>query len=163
MSATPSPQPELAGALPRLAAMPGILEAALARAGADRLGTRPAAGGFSLREHACHLRDLEREGYLLRLMRLLAEDFPVLEGFAGDRIAEERDYPSQDASAAAGEFAAARAEFVRVLGGLGPAELAREGEFAGRTVTLAAVAAMAAEHDAGHREEIERLLAELGK
>ncbi len=163
MSATPSPPPDVTGALERLAAMPGILEAALARAGADLLGMRPAAGGFSLREHACHLRDLEREGYLLRLMRLLAEDFPVLEGFAGDRIAEERDYPAQDASAAAGEFAAARAEFVRVLRGLGPADLAREGEFAGRTVTLAAVAAMAAEHDAGHREEIERLLEELGK
>jgi len=65
--------PAVAEALACLAGMPAFLEAALARAGTARLAARPEAGGFSLVEHACHLRDLEREGYLLRLMRLLAE------------------------------------------------------------------------------------------
>lgn len=149
-------------ALERLTAMPESIREALERAGPSRLAMRPSDGGFSLVEHACHLRDLEREGYLLRVMRLLAEERPVLEGFAGDRVAVERDYLSQDAAAAAKEFAAARAELVRVVRGLGPGELAREGEFAGRTVTLAAMIALAVEHDAEHRGDIERLLAELG-
>jgi hypothetical protein len=161
MSAATRPS-DLADALARLASMPGFLEAALARAGKSRAAVRPAGGGFSLVEHACHLRDLEREGYLFRVMRLLAEEMPVLEGFAGDRIAEERNYRLQDATAAARDFAAARTELLRVARALGPAELAREGEFAGRTVTLAGVLAMAAGHDAEHRGDIDRLLAELG-
>ncbi len=81
--------------------MPVFLDAALARAGRSRFATRPAGGGFSLVEHACHLRDLEREGYLLRFMRLLAESYPVLEGFEGERVAADRDYLAQDAIAAA--------------------------------------------------------------
>lgn len=142
--------------------MPAFVQAALGRAGPSRFATKPAGGGFSLVEHACHLRDLEREGYLLRIMRLLAEDRPVLEGFEGERVAAERGYLAQDAMAAAGEFAAARGEFVRIVRALGPRELAREGEFAGRAVTLAGVVAMAAGHDREHREDIDRLLAQLG-
>jgi len=142
--------------------MPGSVQSALERAGPSRLALRPADGGFSLVEHACHLRDLEREGYLLRVMRLLAEERPVLEGFAGDRLAIERDYLSQDAAAAARDFAAARAEFVRIVRGLRPGDLAREGEFAGKTLTLEAMVAMAVAHDAEHRGDIDRLLAELG-
>jgi len=142
--------------------MPAFVDAALARAGESRFATRPSGGGFSLVEHACHLRDLEREGYLLRLMRLLAEEYPVLEGFEGERVAADRDYLAQDAIAAANDFASARKELVRVLRGLGTAEFAREGEFAGRTVTLDGVVAMAASHDEEHRGDIERLLADLG-
>jgi hypothetical protein len=153
---------ELREALSRMARMPGLLAAALEQAGPARLARRPAAGGFALVEHACHLRDLEREGYLPRVRRLLAEDRPVLAGFAGDRIAAERGYLSQDAAAAAGDFAAARAELLRVVGGLSPADLAREGEFAGRRVTLEGVVLMAAGHDEEHRADIERLLAEPG-
>jgi hypothetical protein len=153
--------PGLDDALASMAAMPEFLEAALARGGKSRFAIRPAKGGFSLVEHACHLRDLEREGYLLRVTRLLAESNPVLQGFAGDRIAEERDYLSQEAAAAAADFASARAELLRVVRGIGPAELTREGEFAGEQVTLAGMVAMAAAHDAEHRADIDRLLAEL--
>ncbi|MGE0356163.1 MAG: DinB family protein [Burkholderiales bacterium] len=154
--------PDLDGLCAQLARMPAFLDAALERAGAGRVATRPAAGGFSLLEHACHLRDLEREGYLLRILRLLAEERPVLEGFDGERVARERDYASQDAREAAGEFAAARAEVLRVVRGLDREALAREGEFAGGRITLAGVVAMAAAHDAGHRAEIDGLVAELG-
>lgn len=161
MSATTQP-PALAEVTARLAAMPAFLDSALSRAGAARHAVRPEDGGFSLVEHACHLRDLESEGCLFRIMRLLAEDGPVLEGFEGDRIAAERDYLSQDAEAAARKFAATRAEVLRVVGGLGRVELAREGEFGGRRITVSGVVAMAAEHDAQHRGEISRLLDRLG-
>jgi hypothetical protein len=154
--------PDVTGMLARLAEMPGYLDGALRRAGAARLSVKPADGGFSLVEHACHLRDLEREGYLRRVMRLLDEERPVLAGFAGDRIAKERDYASQDAIAAARDFANTRAKLIHVVRGLGRGDLAREGDFAGQPVTLAGVVAMAASHDDEHRADIERLLAQLG-
>jgi hypothetical protein len=147
--------------LARLALMPAFVADALAR-GAGRLDARPAAGGFSLVEHACHLRDLEREGYLARVKRLLSTTGAALEPFHGDRVAEERNYLAQDARQAERAFAAARAELIAIVVTLGPADLAREGTFAGKRVTLEEVVAMAAGHDDEHRMDIERLLAELG-
>jgi hypothetical protein len=157
MKTADCPPLALGEALESLAAMPDFLARALERAAAP---ASPAAdGGFSLVEHACHLRDLEREGYLLRVRRLLEEDSPALAGFDGDRIARERGYRAQDAAAACADFALARAELVRRVRALGDAELCREGEFAGRRVSLADVVLMAAGHDAEHRADIDRLLA----
>ena len=141
-----------------LARMPRILEEAVAGADARALA-RPGPGGtFSLTEQACHLRDLEREGYLVRVRRILAEEDPVLAGFEGDVVARERDYASQDAHAAARDFATARAELVAQLSALDPALEARTGMFGGERITLADLVAMIVEHDRGHREEIEALL-----
>src|SRR5512132_1523197 len=98
-------------ALKRLAEMPAILRDKVRQATPAQLRLRPGADSFCLVEHACHLRDLEREGYLVRLARMLGETAPVLEGFEGDVIARERDYMSQDAHRAAEEFASAREAF----------------------------------------------------
>ena len=152
----------LAEAVSRLESMPAFLASALACVPATDLARRTVAGEFSLVEHACHLRDLEREGYLIRVRRMLAEHEPALVGFDGGAVAAARDYPQQDAFAAARDFAAARAEVVARIAPLGPAELAREGTFGGERVCFADVIAMMAEHDRGHREEIEGLLAQLG-
>jgi hypothetical protein len=152
----------LAEAVARLASMPVFLGSSLASVSADDLRLQPAPGEFSLVEHACHLRDLEREGYLVRVRRMMAETEPALEGFDGGAIAAARDYPSQDAGAAARAFAAARRELVELIRPLTARQLAREGTFADRRVCLADVIAMMVEHDRGHREEIERLLAKIG-
>ena len=146
--------------LARLAEMPAFVADALAR-GAGRLDMRPASGGFSLVEHACHLRDLEREGYLARLKRLLASPGATLEPFFGDRVAEERNYRSQDAGRAASDFASARAELLGIVATLDAADLSREGTFGGQPITLEAVIAMVLAHDAEHRAKIARLLAEV--
>ena len=58
-------------ALQRLAEMPAIVSGALAGAGPEELRLRPDAESFCLIEQACHLRDLEREGYAVRLRRML--------------------------------------------------------------------------------------------
>ena len=142
----------------RLEAMPAFLEAALHEAGEDHFGARPTAEAFSLVEHACHLRDLEREGYLVRVRRVLAEAAPELEGFDGTTIARERDYASQDAHAAAQDFAAARRELLALLAPLTPDDFRRDAVFGGRRVTLAELVAMIDAHDLEHREEIERIL-----
>jgi hypothetical protein len=144
--------------LERLGAMPAFVEAALHEAGEENFALRPAQGAFALVEHACHLRDLEREGYLVRVRRILAESRPALEGFDGQAVAAARDYPSQDAHAAAQDFAAARRELVAVVGALSPEELRREATFEGRRITVADLVGMIDAHDAEHREEIERIL-----
>ena len=148
---------DLPAAIKRIAAMPAWLDAALER-GRGRLAERPSPEAFSLVEHACHLRDLEREGYLVRVRRMMGEEAPALEGFDGDAVARSRDYPSQDARRAAQEFATARRELVGLLSMLTSTDLGRRATFCGEPVTFADVVGMVVSHDAGHREEIERLL-----
>ena len=158
MNAADFPRLGLAESIERLDSMPDFLDAALEEAGDERLTLRPAADEFCLREHACHLRDLEREGYLVRLRRLLTEKAPALQGFDGAMIARERNYMDQDARLAAQEFAAARRELVGLLAPLTEEDLGREGTFQGKPACLGDVIAMMVEHDRGHRDEIERLV-----
>ncbi len=146
--------------LSRLAEMPALL----ARAGSSLdMATlrRPGPdGGFSLVEHAWHLADLEREGYGERLRRLLAEAEPSLPDFDGARIARERDYPSLSFVDGLRRFSEARTGNIAFLRGLPDAAWSREGTQEGvGPVRLADVPRMMAEHDAGHRAEIEALVA----
>ena len=155
---THAPRLGFAEAIERLDAMPEFLGAAVDAVAPEEATARPGADEFSLVEHACHLRDLEREGYLARVRRILAESEPALAGFDGTAVAAERDYLSQDARAAAREFAAVRNEVCTLLGGLTLAQLERAATFGGERITLADLAAMMVEHDREHREEIERLM-----
>jgi len=63
----------------RLAAMPRLVQACAGRLPRAEWTRQPSPGLFSLVEHCCHLRDLEEEGYTLRLRRMLRETVPVLE------------------------------------------------------------------------------------
>jgi DinB superfamily len=143
--------------LERIAGMPRFLDEAIEAAGAGEVDVPGAQDGFSLREQACHLRDLEREGYHVRVRRILAEDVPDLAGFDGGAIAKERNYRAQDARAAARDFAIARSQLVAMLTRATPAQLAREAMMFGKRITLADLVAMIDEHDQGHRAEIEAL------
>jgi len=158
MDAADFPGEGLRQALGRLAQMPDFLSAAIDAAGPGGLLFRVAGDGFSLTEQACHLRDVEREGYLVRVARMLAESTPVLEGFDGATVAKSRDYIAQDARAAALEFAAARRDLVAGLATLGKAQLARAALFGGERITLADLVGMMLEHDRSHREEIDALI-----
>ena len=148
----------LADSIDRLEAMPELLDTAIDVVSEEELRYKPSAEKFCLLEHACHLRDLEREGYAVRVRRMMDEERPVLEPFDGAAVARMRDYLSQDARRAAQEFAAARRGVAGLLAQLTPGDLAREAQFAGKTITFADLVAMMLEHDAGHREEIERLM-----
>jgi uncharacterized damage-inducible protein DinB len=158
MNAADFPRLGLAETVERLDAMPELLETAIAAMSAAELKRQPGEGLFSLVEHACHLRDLEREGYLVRVRRMLTETAPALVPFDGAGIAAARDYPSQDAFQAARDFATARHELTALIAPLTHAQLALEGTFGERRVCLGDVVAMMIEHDRGHREEIEQLL-----
>ena len=152
------PRLGFAESIERLSAMPEFLDAALVAAEPEDLLSRPGEGEFSLVEHACHLRDLEREGYLIRVRRMIAETNPELQPFDGTAVAAARDYRSQDARAAAHDFARARREVVALLAPLTAEQLRREARFGGKRICLADLVAMMVEHDREHREEIERLM-----
>jgi hypothetical protein len=158
MNAADFPRVGLQDAIAALSVMPGYLESALHACSPDELLLRPSEDGFALVEQACHLRDLEREGYLARVRRILAEDTPSLDAFDGAAVARARDYLGADAHAAARDFAAARREVISLIAPLSARELARPAMFDGERITLADLIAMMCDHDRGHRQEIEALV-----
>jgi hypothetical protein len=151
----PAQMPE---SIERLREMPAFLEAALDAVPRDEFLSRPAPGEFSLVEQACHLRDLEREGYLVRVRRILSETLPTLENFDGAAVAAARNYMTQDAHIAAQEFAAARGEVLGLLAATTPDDLDRNAVFDEKRITLRDLVAMMEAHDRGHREEIATLI-----
>lgn len=157
MNVADFPRVGLPEAIQRLESLPPFLAAAIQRADAAELGRRVVPEEFSLVEQACHLRDVEREGYLLRVRRMLSEDAPDLAGFDGGAVAQQRDYARQDARSAAAEFSAARRELLGIVATLTPAQLAREATFGGKRICMVDLIGMILAHDAEHRAEIERL------
>jgi DinB superfamily len=146
--------------LESLIAMPDVLDKAFGRLSTTEARI-VAADGFSPVEQCWHLADLERDGYSVRIRRLLNEDEPALPDFDGERVARERDYKSLSLTEGLAAFRQARAENVAALRRLSESEWERRGtqEGVGR-IGLCDVPAMMAEHDAAHRKEIEVWVAE---
>ena len=119
---------------------------------------KPSAGQFSFVENACHLRDIEVEGYGARIRKLLAENHPELPDVDGARIARERDYNSQDFGAALADFERARSENVRAVRELSADQLGRTGTLEGvGQITLGRLLHLMREHDESHRQELVEL------
>jgi hypothetical protein len=143
--------------LTELAEMPSQLRRAVQLVPADRLGWRPASWGgapgetFSAIEHVCHLRDIEQDGYHVRIQRMLDEANPSLLSLDGYEMARQRRYQSAGLEEALSGFGEARAATVARLQGLSEAQLARAGEFAeyGR-LTLRGLIHYLRSHDQQH-------------
>ncbi len=128
----------------------------------EDLRWKPSADHFSFVENACHLRDIELEGYGTRIRKLLAETHPQLPDVDGARLARERDYNTQDFGAAIDEFARARAENLRAVSGLSDEQLNRTGILEGvGEITLGKLLLLMDEHDRGHRKELVELRARM--
>jgi len=148
--------------LDELQSMPAALLDAAAKISPPDYSKPAENGDFSLLEQACHLRDLEKEAYLVRISRILQEECPHLEDFDGAKIAAERNYRAQNLPAAITGFERARSEALRILRSLSDRQLERTGRFAGtRTITLRDLVEMMLEHDRTHRREIAALLEEM--
>lgn len=146
----------------RLAAMPRLLQACAERLPRSEWTRQPTPGLFSLVEHCCHLRDLEEEGYTLRLRRMLREDEPVLDDFDGGAVAARRAYPGQDLAQAVQAFTEARSRNLLLLASLEARALARTARFGEHgIISIGRLAELMAEHDASHRSELEDLLRRL--
>lgn len=138
--------------------MPTSLEDAARALPGERARLMGPDGGFSLLEQAWHLADLEHEGYAARIRRLQQETQPQLADFDGARIARERDYRSLSLAEGMARFAAARGANLAALRAVPDAAWQRGGIQEGvGAVVLADLPRMMAEHDRGHRQEIEVL------
>lgn len=106
---------------------------------------------FSVLEQACHLRDIEIDGYHLRFRRMLREDNPALESIDGYLLARERKYETQSPEKVLAEFRAARAQTIEMLSGLTDADWRRKGSFAEYgALTTAGLAHLLRSHDQQH-------------
>jgi hypothetical protein len=143
-----------------LESTPALVARASASLSPAEARVRPAGGGFSFVENVWHLADLEREGYGMRIRRILCEENPALSNFHGERIARERGYQEKDLERGLGLFTRTRQANLEKLRALSAADWKRSGsqEGVGR-VTLADLPRMMAEHDRSHEIEIFELLA----
>lgn len=94
---------------------PDRLKAALASVSRKLLVWRPAPGKWSIHEIVCHMRDAEREGYLYRYRKILAEDNPTFPDVDGDKLALERQYGRMNLREVVRDWRAARKEILAVL------------------------------------------------
>ncbi len=101
-----------------LRATPARLKAALKGVPKKLLLWRPAPGKWSILEIVCHMRDMEREAYLGRYERILAENDPKLPDIEGEALAIERDYRSQGLSAVLRDWAGLRKQSLKLLKGV---------------------------------------------
>ena len=110
-----------------LAATPQALKAAIKGLPKKLLLWTPAPGKWSILEILCHLRDMEREGYLERYTRILSEDEPRLPDLNGDALAITRAYRSQRAPEVVRDWVALRRQTLQLLRKAGRAQWARAG------------------------------------
>lgn len=122
------------------------------------LTRRPSPDAFSAREHVHHLRDLEVEGFAVRLRRLLEEEAPRLPDLDGARLARERRYNEHPHEAALAELQRVRETCAAELERLGDSEWRRSGtlETVG-VVTVERLVELWWSHDRGHLDELEVL------
>jgi len=77
---------------------------------------RPELGEWSLGEIVCHLRDIEKEVYVPRLLATLESDNPILASVNTANWAEERGYQAQAGQEAWAAFVQARRDAYSFLG-----------------------------------------------
>ena len=117
---------------------------------------------FTAIEQVCHLRDIEIDGYHVRIHRILHESNPTLASIDSERIAQERIYSDSNAAHALAAFRAARTETLNVIRRVGAAELARTGIFEGYgSLSLRSLIHYLCSHDQQHLAGLQWLLGKI--
>lgn len=144
-----------------LATMPERFEAQVERVPKKLWARGPQGTGFSLLEHACHLRDLDVV-FSERFSAVRRTQLPALESVDGTAIAEERGYARQDIMGAMKAFADGRRKMCASLRKLTPGQLARCGVRDGvKRMTLEELVRELLDHDRTHALELDELESEL--
>ena len=116
---------------------------------------KPSPEEFSVLENICHLRDIEIEGYSMRIRRILSEEHPLLGDIDGTQLAMERAYNEQNLNEALQAFSQARQQNVALLRPANEEQLSRGGLLEGvGEVTLGQLLLLMNEHDEGHVDEL---------
>jgi hypothetical protein len=152
--------------LDALASMPDLVERTLLDFPPELLRWAPPdwaacpAEPFTALATICHLRDIERDGYHVRLRRATSEVLPDLPSLDGLRLERERDYAGDSAERAMSAFRAAREETLRMVRGFTAGDLARTATFAEYgTVTAGGLLHLLCSHDLQHLSGLRWLLA----
>ena len=154
--------------LDALAAFPAQLEAHYAAIPAAFKHWAPASWDgvpsepLTALEQVCHVRDIEIDGYQLRLRRALSEAKPVLASMDTEALARERNYASADARKMLAEFAQARARTVALVAALTPEQLQRPAVFEGYgPVSVRGLVHYLCSHDQQHLAGLQWLLGKI--
>jgi hypothetical protein len=117
---------------------------------------------FTALEQICHVRDIEIDGYHVRLRRMLETESPTLESIDSYAVAKQRGYGAQDSEAVFAAIRAAREETLRIIRPLSERQLARNGEFEGYgTLTVKSLIHYLCSHDQQHLAGIQWLLGKI--
>jgi uncharacterized damage-inducible protein DinB len=145
--------------LEALRATPARLKDALAGVPKALALWTPAPGKWSILEIVCHMRDMERDAYLARFRRVLAEENPALPDIDGDRASLESDYRGQKLSEVFRDWKRLRRETLRLLAGVKQDQWGRQGthETAGALSIDDFVRRLAQGNDEAHLRQIEAI------
>lgn len=117
---------------------------------------------YTALEQICHVRDIETDGYQMRIERTLNETHPFLPSVDGDALAIERSYATADANSVLAEFAAARARTLKRITELTDVDFARTAEFEDYgAVTLRSLVHYLCSHDQQHLAGLQWLLGQI--
>ncbi|WP_298926330.1 DinB family protein [uncultured Ramlibacter sp.] len=106
---------------------------------------------FTAIEQVWHVRDIEVEGYHLRIRRTLEEDTPLLASIDSEAVAAQRNYGLADAQTALADFRQARATTLALVATLEPVQLKRTAIFEGYgPLTLRSLVHYLCSHDQQH-------------
>jgi len=119
--------------------------------------TPPKPGEWAIIDVVRHLVQGDRDTLLPRLRRMLAEPRPVF------GVRRPQDHDQSDLATLLDVFERARAEIVRLLGGLGEADWQREGVSPSRgPLSVESYAASTVDHDTEHLQQLQDVRATLG-
>ena len=110
-------------------------------------------------EQLCHVRDIEIDGYQLRIRRTLAETHPTLASIDTDALVRERAYARDEPAHVLAAFRAARARTLEMISGLSDEQLARTAVFEGYgPLALRSLIHYLCSHDQQHLAGLQWLL-----
>jgi hypothetical protein len=155
--------------LAELASMPDEVAGLIAQVPAEKLAWVPPTWEgipgerFTALGQACHLRDIERDGYHVRIGRTLREERPDLVSIDSYELAAAKNYESDDAETAITAFRKARRETVAILQMVRRDDWERKATFAEYgEVTLRGLAHILRSHDLQHLACLHWLISKMG-
>jgi hypothetical protein len=117
---------------------------------------------FTPIEQICHVRDIEIDGYQVRIERTLSESNPNLPAIDGFALAKAREYAKADATEVFASFRAARQRMIECIGGLNAAQLERRALFEDYgLVTVRGLIHYLCSHDQQHLAGLQWLLGKM--
>jgi hypothetical protein len=113
-------------------------------------------------EQVCHVRDIEIEGYQVRLRRTLDELHPTLASIDTEVLARERSYHTANAAEVLATFRAARAKTVSLIASLKSEQFGRTAIFEGYgSVSVRSLVHYLCSHDQQHLAGLQWLLGKI--